>query len=86
MVIEWTLGLFIPLLIAGPVCKSSCLLESKQSHDEPVPDYVHKGYRFQIFEGFGCTDARELSVLSLLTLTPWYVVPPVISIIFYYRA
>ncbi|KZV65777.1 fungal pheromone STE3G-protein-coupled receptor [Peniophora sp. CONT] len=62
LVVEWMLGLFFPLLIAGPVY------------------YVHQGFRFEVDEGFGCTSASQTSVLELLTIGVWTVIPPLVSI------
>ncbi|KZV66748.1 STE3-domain-containing protein [Peniophora sp. CONT] len=63
---EWTLGLVIPMLVAGPVY------------------YVNQGARFLVFEGFGCRTASESSVLETILDQSWSVVPPLISIVFYY--
>ncbi|KZV68488.1 hypothetical protein PENSPDRAFT_511578 [Peniophora sp. CONT] len=65
-IIEWTLGLFIPLLIAGPVY------------------YVHQGVRFEVVEVYGCTNNVATSILSLLTIDSWSILPPLISVLFYY--
>ncbi|VDB86864.1 unnamed protein product [Peniophora sp. CBMAI 1063] len=64
--IEWTLGLGIPLLVAGPLY------------------FIVQDVRFAVFEGFGCTNAANVSILSLLLVLSWGVVPPLLSIIFYY--
>ncbi|VDC02722.1 unnamed protein product [Peniophora sp. CBMAI 1063] len=64
--IEWTLGLAIPLLVAGPLY------------------YIVEGYRFQVLEGFGCTNAQSDTVLTILFIQIWGVLPPLLSIIFYY--
>ncbi|VDB87019.1 unnamed protein product [Peniophora sp. CBMAI 1063] len=60
---EWTLGLGIPLLVAGPIFQSR---------------------RFQVIEGFGCTNSIDSSILSILLLKSWFVLPPLVSIGFYY--
>ncbi|KZV69822.1 fungal pheromone STE3G-protein-coupled receptor [Peniophora sp. CONT] len=66
LALEWTLGLIIPILVAGPIY------------------YVNQGARFQIFEGFGCSTADPSSILDTILSRSWTVVPPLISIIFYY--
>ncbi|KZV68516.1 STE3-domain-containing protein [Peniophora sp. CONT] len=65
LVVEWTLGLFVPLMIA-------------------VQDYVHQGVRFQVEEVFGCTNNVEPSILELLTIESWTLIPPLTSVFFYY--
>ncbi|KZV68525.1 STE3-domain-containing protein [Peniophora sp. CONT] len=64
-VVEWTLGLFVPLLVAGPIY------------------YVHQGTRFEIEEGFGCINDSEPSILELLTIESWALIPPLISVFYY---
>ena len=53
------------------------------SHE--VQDYVVQQTRFQVEEGFGCTNGPDGSVLDMLLINFWTVVPPLISIVFYYR-
>lgn len=77
---EWTLGLLIPILVAGPICEfplPGILWIRKLSSNHS--DYVNQGARFQVIEGFGC------SILDVITGQCWAVVPPLISIVFYYR-
>ncbi|VDB95843.1 unnamed protein product [Peniophora sp. CBMAI 1063] len=64
--VEWTLCLFVPLLVAGPIY------------------YANQGLRYFVNEGFGCTAAKFVSVLELLTVESWTVIPPLISVMFYY--
>ncbi|VDB95847.1 unnamed protein product [Peniophora sp. CBMAI 1063] len=64
--LEWTLGLIIPLLLAGPIY------------------YVNQGARFITEEGFGCTNTVTLSAVVLLTYETWNIIPPLISLVFYY--
>ncbi|VDB95529.1 unnamed protein product [Peniophora sp. CBMAI 1063] len=64
--IEWTLGLVIPLLVAGPLY------------------YIVQGFRFRIDEGSGCLTAVDGSILSILLIQSWTVIPPLVSIAFYY--
>ncbi|VDC04707.1 unnamed protein product [Peniophora sp. CBMAI 1063] len=64
--IEWTLGLVIPLLVAGPLY------------------YVVQGYRFQVLEGFGCQNAPDGSILAVLLINSWDIIPPLISTVFYF--
>ncbi|KZV65743.1 hypothetical protein PENSPDRAFT_551585, partial [Peniophora sp. CONT] len=49
-----------------------------------VEDYVNQGVRFQVQEGFGCSDNANLSIVELLTIDSWAVVPPLVSIVHYY--
>ncbi|VDB95846.1 unnamed protein product [Peniophora sp. CBMAI 1063] len=65
-VIEWTLGLFIPLLVAGPIY------------------YVNQAYRFVVYEGYGCVNAPAFSILETLIQESWSILPPLVSVIFYY--
>ncbi|KZV63983.1 STE3-domain-containing protein [Peniophora sp. CONT] len=66
LAIEWTLGLVIPVVVAGPLY------------------YIVQFYRFEVYEGFGCENAPDSSVLSILLLYPWNVIPPLVSIVVYY--
>ncbi|KZV65155.1 STE3-domain-containing protein [Peniophora sp. CONT] len=66
LAVEWTLGLIIPLLVAGPIY------------------YVSQDGRFTIIEGFGCLNATETSIVEILTLQSWSVIPPLISVTYYY--
>ncbi|VDC07901.1 unnamed protein product [Peniophora sp. CBMAI 1063] len=65
-IIEWVLGLLVPLVIAGPVY------------------YVHQGSRFGVQEGFGCSDVLQTSILEILTIRSWTLIPPFVSVVFYY--
>ncbi|KZV64171.1 STE3-domain-containing protein [Peniophora sp. CONT] len=64
--IEWTLGLAIPVLVAGPFY------------------YIIQYSRFQVDEGFGCTNSQGVSVLNMLLMQSWGVIPPLLSVTFYY--
>ncbi|KZV68519.1 STE3-domain-containing protein [Peniophora sp. CONT] len=66
IILEWTLGLWIPLLVAGPIY------------------YVHQQARFEVDEVFGCTYSVAPSILELLTMDSWTIMPPLISILFFY--
>ncbi|KZV69116.1 fungal pheromone STE3G-protein-coupled receptor [Peniophora sp. CONT] len=66
LAIEYTLGLIIPILAAGPLY------------------YVNQGARFDVIEGFGCGTASNSSILELIIDKSWTIVPPLISVIFYY--
>ncbi|VDC01593.1 unnamed protein product [Peniophora sp. CBMAI 1063] len=66
LAIEWTLGLVIPLVVAGPLY------------------YVVQWPRFQVEEGFGCDNSSDGSILKILLLDSWNVVPPLVSIVIYY--
>ncbi|VDB95841.1 unnamed protein product [Peniophora sp. CBMAI 1063] len=64
--VEWTLGLIIPLLVAGPIY------------------YVNQGARFVVYEGVGCTNFSEFSILEILISKSWAVIPPLVSVAVYY--
>ncbi|KZV65972.1 fungal pheromone STE3G-protein-coupled receptor [Peniophora sp. CONT] len=64
--IEWTLGLVIPVIVAGPFY------------------YVIQQLRFEVLEGFGCENSQDGSILDILLLWSWNVVPPLISVVIYY--
>ncbi|KZV71166.1 STE3-domain-containing protein [Peniophora sp. CONT] len=49
-------------------------------------DYINQSTRFEVIEGFGCTDSSDVSILEVLIEESWAVIPPLVSIIFYYRA
>ena len=50
-----------------------------------MPDYIVQDARFQAIAGFGCTNAQDNVVLSLLLVYTWPVILPLISITIYYR-
>ncbi|KZV65148.1 fungal pheromone STE3G-protein-coupled receptor [Peniophora sp. CONT] len=62
LALEWTLGVIIPILVAGPIY------------------YVNQGLRFEVLEGFGCKSAFQTSILDLLILESWSIIPPLVSI------
>ncbi|KZV69825.1 hypothetical protein PENSPDRAFT_652092 [Peniophora sp. CONT] len=66
LTLEWTLGLIIPTLVAGPIY------------------YVNQGARFEISEGSGCSAANQSTIFNTILERSWAVVPPLISIVFYY--
>ncbi|VDC04728.1 unnamed protein product [Peniophora sp. CBMAI 1063] len=66
LAIEWTLGLVIPLLVAGPLY------------------YVVQDCRFAVIEGFGCRNNIDGSILSIILVYSWSVIPPTISVAVYY--
>ncbi|VDC07979.1 unnamed protein product [Peniophora sp. CBMAI 1063] len=66
LLVEWMLGLFVPLIVAGPIY------------------YVNQVAEFQVIEGFGCGNATGGSILLILTLQSWVIIPPLISVTFYY--
>ncbi|KZV68511.1 STE3-domain-containing protein [Peniophora sp. CONT] len=66
LVAEWTLGLFVPLIVAGPIY------------------YANQGVRFDVEETLGCTNDEATSILELLTVESWTLIPPLVSIFFYY--
>ncbi|KZV63980.1 fungal pheromone STE3G-protein-coupled receptor [Peniophora sp. CONT] len=65
--IEWTLGLVIPVIVAGPIY------------------YIVQDYRFVMNEGFGCINSSDGSILSVLLIYSWSIIPPLVSIVVYYR-
>ncbi|VDB86999.1 unnamed protein product [Peniophora sp. CBMAI 1063] len=46
--------------------------------------YVVQGSRFQVDEGFGCTNTPDGSILNVLLTQSWLVIPPTVSITVYY--
>ncbi|VDB99555.1 unnamed protein product [Peniophora sp. CBMAI 1063] len=66
LAIEWTLGLIVPLIVAGPLY------------------YISQGARFQVLEGFGCSNIEIGSILELVSIQIWTIVPPLISVTVYY--
>ncbi|KZV63978.1 fungal pheromone STE3G-protein-coupled receptor [Peniophora sp. CONT] len=46
--------------------------------------YIVQDYRFLNEQGFGCTNSSDGSVLSILLLNSWNVIPPLISVMVYY--
>ncbi|KZV72017.1 STE3-domain-containing protein [Peniophora sp. CONT] len=64
--VEWTLGLAVPILIAGPLY------------------YIVQDTRFIVIAGFGCTSSTTDSILTLLVIQIWFMIPPLLSITFYY--
>ena len=48
-------------------------------------DYVVQQYRFTVDEGFGCGTAGDGSILYILLVYSWSVIPPLISVTVYFR-
>ncbi|VDB95527.1 unnamed protein product [Peniophora sp. CBMAI 1063] len=46
--------------------------------------YVVQWYRFEVIEGFGCAESSDGSILNILLLKSWTVIPPLVSVTFYY--
>ncbi|VDB95531.1 unnamed protein product [Peniophora sp. CBMAI 1063] len=46
--------------------------------------YVVQWLRFEVVEGFGCTDSSDGSILYILLIVSWTLIPPFVSITFYY--
>ncbi|VDB95521.1 unnamed protein product [Peniophora sp. CBMAI 1063] len=46
--------------------------------------YVVQELRFEILEGFGCTNSSDASILAILLINTWNVLPPLVSITVYY--
>ncbi|KZV71047.1 STE3-domain-containing protein [Peniophora sp. CONT] len=66
LLIEWILGMVVPLLVAGPIF------------------YTTQVSRFQVIERFGCTNSPAASLFTVLAISSWNIVPPLISITIYY--
>ncbi|KZV74000.1 STE3-domain-containing protein [Peniophora sp. CONT] len=66
LAIEWTLGLVIPVVVAGPFY------------------YVVQYSRFEVEEGIGCSNASDGSVLAILLIDSWTLIPPLLSIFVYH--
>ncbi|KZV65954.1 fungal pheromone STE3G-protein-coupled receptor [Peniophora sp. CONT] len=47
-------------------------------------DYIVQQLRFEVDEGFGCGNSTDGSVLDILLTRSWTVIPPLISVAFYY--
>ena len=78
MLIEWVLGLAIPLLVAGPLCEST--FGWHRIILNLYADYVVQILRFQVDEGFGCANDQDNSILGILILGSWSVIPPLLSV------
>ena len=83
---EWTLGLVIPLLVAGGLCKSLSGILHSRNVTNLYQDYVVQILRFQVDEGFGCTNSVDTSILTILLINSWSVIIPLLSLVIYYRA
>ncbi|VDC04735.1 unnamed protein product [Peniophora sp. CBMAI 1063] len=46
--------------------------------------YIVQDCRFQVDEGFGCINSTEGSILELVLINSWNVIPPLVSITIYY--
>ncbi|KZV64174.1 STE3-domain-containing protein [Peniophora sp. CONT] len=66
LAIEWTLGLMIPVLVAGPLY------------------YAVRYSRYSLVEGHGCELDPDNSILAILLIQSWGVIPPLLSIAIYY--
>ena len=75
----------IPLLVAGPLCELLIVTPDALHSTVLSSDYIDQSSRFEIDEGFGCTNAADDSILGLLIFDSWSIILPLISIIFYYR-
>ncbi|VDC06523.1 unnamed protein product [Peniophora sp. CBMAI 1063] len=63
--------------------ESTSMLRMSPRALSPLEDYVVQELRFQVDEGFGCTNASDNSILSILLVRSWTVVIPMVSIIIY---
>ncbi|KAI0027408.1 pheromone A receptor-domain-containing protein [Vararia minispora EC-137] len=63
--IEWGIGVFLPLIVAGPLY------------------YVVQNARFQVQEGYGCTNSTAISGLQIVLIGFWKILFPLISVFFY---
>ena len=48
-------------------------------------DYINQAARFQVLEGFGCVDATDNSILQMIIIQSWTVIPPLLSVVVYCR-
>ncbi|KZV66404.1 STE3-domain-containing protein [Peniophora sp. CONT] len=62
-IIEWALGLVIPLIVGGPFFQQ---------------------LRFEVLEGSGCSNSQDGSILDILLIWSWTVIPPLASVTIYY--
>ncbi|VDC04653.1 unnamed protein product [Peniophora sp. CBMAI 1063] len=46
--------------------------------------YIVQQLRFQVLEGFGCGNSQDGSILDILLIWSWSVVPPLVSVVLYY--
>lgn len=83
--IEWTLGLVIPVIVAGPICECPHVKSPRHGDANHEQDYVVQDYRFVMNEGFGCINSSDGSILSVLLIYSWSIIPPLVSIVVYYR-
>ena len=79
------IGIGIPFLVAGPLCKSQ--LPSALGRNEwiYISDYVVQVHRFAELEDIGCYGVESSSILSILLVDSWYIVIPLVSAVFYCR-
>ena len=84
--IEWTLGLGVPLLVAGPFCKLTKAIPRELFKLSSHEGYIVAPTRFAVVESVGCIDLTVNSVLTVLLLQTGYVIPPLICVTVYYRA
>ncbi|KZV72025.1 STE3-domain-containing protein [Peniophora sp. CONT] len=64
--VEWTLGLIIPLVVAGPIY------------------YTVQPMRFEVREGYGCVNVADNSIVSIVIMNVWLIIPPILSVAVYY--
>jgi hypothetical protein len=50
-----------------------------------LSDYIDQGARFQVLEGFGCTDGTSGGGINFLLIRSWPIVLPLVSALFYCR-
>ncbi|KZV61584.1 hypothetical protein PENSPDRAFT_643237 [Peniophora sp. CONT] len=75
--------LFIPLLVAGPLCETVAV-SYPTALELTSADYINQIARFEVLEGFGCTNGLDGSILYYLTIQSWTVIPPLLSVLIYY--
>ena len=83
--VEWTLGLVIPVIVAGPFCEYDGWHTCDAERADLLGDYIVQGYRFEVIEGLGCENVPERSILTILLVHVWSVIPPLLSVSLYYR-
>ena len=83
--IEWILGLVIPVLVSGLLCMASHSRALYESTLIPPSDYTVQEARFEVVGGFGCQTAGASTIPGIVLIYSWSVIPPLVSIVVYYR-
>ncbi|KZV69629.1 fungal pheromone STE3G-protein-coupled receptor, partial [Peniophora sp. CONT] len=86
LIITRRLFIIANLQSVGPPSKAVVDLALVGSVLTAFADYIGQNSRFEVLEGFGCTNVASVSILWLLTIQSWGVIPPLLSVTIYYRA